>query len=197
MDATNAWASPPLSDTEALTTLKIRQASADATLATEDPAAWSQVVKKSMKGGDDCDGSADDMLDLAIADDDRRTSGDWAKEVEGLTKRAKDQFVDIEMYFAPGCPHCDRMRESLKSKGLIFAEYNVEGDAGGLSEDQTRRRRHALFNTVPQLYLVREPPYNGRDSETLVGGADDLEEKSRIPLWDYWIGEYRRQYWGE
>ena len=39
------------------------------------------------------------------------------------------------------------------------------------------------WNTVPQLYLIRSPPYNGRDSETLVGGADDMFEKMRTPLW--------------
>ena len=84
------------------------------------------------------------------------------------------------------------MRASLESRGYDFREVNVEAaddDSEGLDEEQERRRRHAQWNTVPQLYLIRAPPYNGRDSETLVGGADDLEEKMRTPLWEYWLGE--------
>ncbi|GMI27646.1 hypothetical protein TeGR_g613 [Tetraparma gracilis] len=197
-DPSGEWARPPLSDAEAEQKLKLRQASADGTLADEDPEAWSAVVRKSMKGGDGFDGSEADLLDASIGKDAestargaalRRAAGDWGAAVEEQTLRAAGQFADLEMYVGAGCPHCERMRGALSAKNLVWQEFDVKGEYPGASEDQTRRLRHASWNTVPQLYVVRRPPYNGRDSETLVGGADDMLEKMRTPLWDYWIGE--------
>jgi len=197
-DADNMWAKPPLSADEADKKLKMRQAIADDSLRADDPEAWRNVVRKAMKDGD-FDGSAEDLLDMAIDADAeatatrstalRRAAGDWQAEVEAQTAEALGQAVTIEMYFAPDCPHCVRMRDTLKSLGVVWKEHNVEAPNGqaALSEEQTRRARHALFNTVPQLYILREPPYNGRDGEKLVGGADDLEKLARTPLWKYLI----------
>eukprot|EP00446_Apocalathium_sp_SHHI-4_P005870 CAMPEP_0177194448 /NCGR_PEP_ID=MMETSP0367-20130122/22980_1 /TAXON_ID=447022 ORGANISM="Scrippsiella hangoei-like, Strain SHHI-4" /NCGR_SAMPLE_ID=MMETSP0367 /ASSEMBLY_ACC=CAM_ASM_000362 /LENGTH=370 /DNA_ID=CAMNT_0018642399 /DNA_START=66 /DNA_END=1175 /DNA_ORIENTATION=- len=194
IDADNAWGKPPLSAEEAGKKMKMRQAIADDSLRDEDPEAWRNVVRKAMKDGD-FDGSAEDFLDMAIDADAeatstrsaalRRAAGDWQGEVEAQTAEALGQAVKIEMYFAPGCPHCERMRGALKGLGVVWSEFNVEApkEEAALNGEQTRRARHALYNTVPQLYLLREPPYNGRDGEKLVGGADDLEKLARTPLW--------------
>ncbi|GMI09428.1 hypothetical protein TrLO_g6840 [Triparma laevis f. longispina] len=185
------WSNPKLTASEQEKILKIRQAAADDTLMNDDPEAWSKVIRKSMKGGDDFDGSSSDLLESSIDSDAVRTatlkraSGDWDSEVKS---QHNSQHVEMEMYMMEGCPSCDSMKKVLDSKGLIYKMINVKEDPE-LNEEQQRRFRHAQWNTVPQLYLIRSPPYNGRDSETLVGGYDNMEEKMRTPLWEYWIGE--------
>lgn len=198
------WTQPPLSAADVEKKLKLRQASADSTLQEDDPVAWSAVVQKAMKDGE-FDGSAADMLDAdeqatrraalrsAAGDSDdkalrraalRRAAGDWEGEIEAQTVETlqafgRQQVPALEMYSAPGCPHCDRMRSALKAVGAVVNEYDVEGD-----DDKTQRRgggealrraRHARINTVPQLYVLRQPPLRGKKAEHLVGGADDLE----------------------
>ncbi|MDQ2743782.1 MAG: glutathione S-transferase N-terminal domain-containing protein [Chloroflexota bacterium] len=34
----------------------------------------------------------------------------------------------IELYTAPGCPHCASAREDLEWRGVGFVEYDVEAD---------------------------------------------------------------------
>ena len=34
----------------------------------------------------------------------------------------------VELYTAPGCPHCAAAREDLEWRGIEFVEYDVEQD---------------------------------------------------------------------
>ena len=151
-DLPNSWSAPPLTESEANKKLLLRQASADDTLREEDPEAWSKVVRKSMKGGDDFDGSSDDMLEAAIDSDERRTAslkraaGDWQDEIASQHSTQSKQHVQVEMYSTASCPHCERMRKGLKERGLDFREFDIEVDdslTALLPEEQLRRFRHA------------------------------------------------------
>lgn len=181
------WERPALSPAEADRKLKLRQAVADATLRDEDPEAWSKVVRKAMKDGD-FDGSAEDLLDSSIESDElasRRLGGDWMEEVRDQTAEALRpswQTASIEVYVAPDCPHCDRVRDGLRRVGAHWDEFDVSSPLpAGSSDDQRRRARHALFETVPKLYVLRSPPLNGRPAEFLVESADEFEKILAIP----------------
>ena len=180
------WAKPPLNQDEAERKLLLRQAIADDTLRDDDPDAWSRVIQKAMKDGD-FDGSDLDLLEKQIEKDAaatlRRAAGDWQLEIEkqhGNQQRPPWQTARLEMYVAPGCRHCDRMRAMLRNLGAFWEEHNIE-DIQTHDDDILRRARHASFHTVPQLYVLRSPPLNGRPAEYLAGGADDLAEELKIP----------------
>lgn len=181
-----SWERPPLSSAEADRKLRLRQAIADDTLRDDEPEAWDQVVRKAMKD-DGFDGSEADRLDSQLQADERatrRASGDWMAEVAEQTAialRPRWQTADLEMYSTPHCAHCERMRASLRQVGAFWIELNIEGLPLDATDDQHRRARHARFETVPQLYVLRRPPLNGRPAEWLVGGADDLETLLTIP----------------
>lgn len=183
------WANPPVTPAQAEWKLKMRQAIADSTLKQDNPDAYDAVIKKAMKDAE-FDGSSLDILDASIESDDEKTrsemmmraAGDWQSEVEMQTLETISQVPAIEMYSAPGCPHCERMRIALRDLAVKFTEYNIE-DEGSLEqcdEEIFRRARHARFNTVPQLYVLREPPLHGRELERLVGGANELEKEIEL-----------------
>ncbi|CAE8604765.1 unnamed protein product [Polarella glacialis] len=196
-----SWSKPPMSPEASEKKLKMRQASADGSLQQDDPEAWRSVVQKAMKDGD-FDGSEADSLDASIAADAKstarraalkRAAGDWQGEIEAQTADALAgagrQVPTLEMYSAAGCPHCDKMRARLTELGAKFTEYNIEAEETGRDDEVTRRARHARFNTVPQLYVLRQPPLRGRSAERLVGGSDDLElevrsERFQAELWE-------------
>mmetsp|Transcript_17948 Transcript_17948/g.58062 ORF Transcript_17948/g.58062 Transcript_17948/m.58062 type:complete len:221 (-) Transcript_17948:539-1201(-) len=184
------WAKPALSLEEADRKLKLRQAIADDTLRDEDPEARANVVKKAMKDGD-FDGSDLDLLDKQIDADAarsalRRAAGDWHEaiaEQHAPTAQPRWQTARIELYLSKACPHCDRARTMLCSVGAYWTEYDIDvvtTNIGG-ANDVLRRARHAAFETVPQLYVLRSPPLKGRPAEALGGGADDLERELQIP----------------
>lgn len=181
-----SWERPPLSSAEADRKLRLRQAIADDTLRDDEPEAWNQVVRKAMKD-DGFDGSEADRLDAQVLADERatrRASGDWMAEVAEQTAHALRpswQTADLEMYSTPHCAHCERMRAGLRQVGAFWIELNIEALPLDATDDQHRRARHARFETVPQLYVLRRPPLNGRPAEWLVGGADDLENLLAIP----------------
>jgi len=91
------------------------------------------------------------------------------------------QTARLEMYTARGCAHCDRMRRLLAALGAHWTEHDVDAVKDDAPDDVLRRTRHARIETVPQLYVLRDPPLNGRPAEWLVGGADDLELELKIP----------------
>jgi glutaredoxin-like protein len=67
----------------------------------------------------------------------------------------------ISLFTKPGCGHCARAKDLLKSKGLVYDEISVGRDA-------TQRALRAVTgqSTVPQVYIGGE----------LIGGADALEK---------------------
>lgn len=67
---------------------------------------------------------------------------------------------DIEIYTTRFCPFCVRAKQLLQSKGLVFDEVPVDGDAQKREEMTRRAGRH----TVPQIWIKGEH----------IGGCDEL-----------------------
>jgi len=66
----------------------------------------------------------------------------------------------VEIYSSDYCPFCSRAKSLLKSKGLAFKEYKVDGNPKLKQEMVQKSGRH----TVPQIWV----------GATHVGGCDDL-----------------------
>lgn len=68
--------------------------------------------------------------------------------------------LQFSLFTKPGCPHCARAKDLLKSKGARYEEIP-------LSKSVTSRTLQAVTgaNTVPQVFLAGKR----------IGGADDLE----------------------
>jgi len=66
----------------------------------------------------------------------------------------------ITLYVTGWCPYCERAKELLTGKRLIFDEINVDDDAKFREEMVARSGRR----TVPQIFI----------GDTHVGGCDDL-----------------------
>ena len=69
----------------------------------------------------------------------------------------------VEMYTWRTCPFCIRAKELLKTKGVEFVEYKVDGDE--TARDQMARRANGR-RSVPQIFI----------NDQHVGGCDDLYE---------------------
>ena len=68
---------------------------------------------------------------------------------------------EIILYTKDYCPYCQRAKALLKSKGVIFTEYEVADDPEKFSEMVQRSNGG---RTVPQIFI----------GETHVGGAMDM-----------------------
>ena len=66
----------------------------------------------------------------------------------------------ITVYLAGWCPYCQRARQLLTNKGVVFSEIDVDADAAFRREMIARSGRR----TVPQIFI----------GERHVGGCDDL-----------------------
>ena len=66
----------------------------------------------------------------------------------------------ITVYLAGWCPYCQRARQQLTNKGVVFSEIDVDADAAFRREMIARSGRR----TVPQIFI----------GERHVGGCDDL-----------------------
>ena len=69
-------------------------------------------------------------------------------------------MTDMVIYTKNICPYCDRAKELLKKKGIIFDEIRVDLDQSQyeIMLEKSQRR------TVPQIFY----------KDTLIGGFDDL-----------------------
>ncbi len=72
-----------------------------------------------------------------------------------------EQPKNVTVISKPGCPHCTRARDLLKSKGMIFEEIELGENGISFSSLTAITGRSA----TPQIYIDGE----------LVGGADALE----------------------
>ena len=66
----------------------------------------------------------------------------------------------VTLYVSDWCPYCQRAKNLLTQKQLIFDEINVDDDAKFREEMTARSNR----NTVPQIFI----------DDKHVGGCDDL-----------------------
>jgi glutaredoxin 3 len=66
----------------------------------------------------------------------------------------------VTLYVSDWCPYCQRAKNLLTQKQLIFDEINVDDDAKFREEMTARSNR----NTVPQIFI----------GDKHVGGCDDL-----------------------
>jgi glutaredoxin 3 len=71
----------------------------------------------------------------------------------------------VTVYTSGWCPYCQRAKNLLSHKKVIFNEINVEDDVKIREEMIARSNR----NTVPQIFI----------GDKHVGGCDDLIELDR------------------
>lgn len=69
----------------------------------------------------------------------------------------------VEIYTWRFCPFCIRAKELLKSKGVDFSEYSIDGDEAARSQMAQRANGR---RSVPQIFI----------NDRHVGGCDDLYE---------------------
>ncbi|AFJ48915.1 glutaredoxin 3 [Shimwellia blattae] len=69
-------------------------------------------------------------------------------------------MAKIEIYTKATCPYCRRAKELLASKGVVFDELPIDGDAA-LRDVMIQRSGRT---TVPQIFI------DGQH----IGGCDDL-----------------------
>ena len=69
----------------------------------------------------------------------------------------------VEMYTWRTCPFCIRAKDLLKTKGVEFVEYKIDGDE--TARAQMSRRANGR-RSVPQIFI----------NDQHVGGCDDLYE---------------------
>lgn len=67
----------------------------------------------------------------------------------------------VEVYTWRTCPFCIRAKDLLKSKGVDFIEYSIDGDEAARA--QMSRRSHGR-RTVPQIFI----------NDQHLGGCDDV-----------------------
>jgi glutaredoxin 3 len=70
---------------------------------------------------------------------------------------------NIEIYTWRSCPYCIRAKALLKSKGVEFTEYSVDGDEQARSE---MAKRANGGRSVPQIFI----------DDVHIGGCDDLHD---------------------
>lgn len=69
----------------------------------------------------------------------------------------------VEIYTWRTCPYCIRAKELLKSKGVDFREYSIDGDE--TARVQMAQRANGR-RSVPQIFI----------NDDHVGGCDDIYE---------------------
>ena len=69
----------------------------------------------------------------------------------------------VEMYTWRTCPFCIRAKDLLKTKGVEFVEYKIDGDETARTQMSQRANGR---RSVPQIFI----------NDQHVGGCDDLYE---------------------
>lgn len=68
----------------------------------------------------------------------------------------------VEIYTWRTCPYCQRAKALLDSKGIVYKEYQIDGDEKAKEIMSTRAHGR---RTVPQIFV---------DENHHIGGCDDL-----------------------
>jgi glutaredoxin 3 len=70
-------------------------------------------------------------------------------------------MANVEIYTWSSCPFCIRAKSLLKSKGVAFTEYGIDGDENARAKmaDRANGRR-----SVPQIFI----------DDRHIGGCDDV-----------------------
>ena len=71
----------------------------------------------------------------------------------------------VTVYVSGWCPYCQRAKDLLTQKNVVFSEINVDDDATWRKEMIARSNKR----TVPQIFI----------GDKHVGGCDDLFELDR------------------
>lgn len=69
----------------------------------------------------------------------------------------------VEIYTWRTCPYCIRAKELLRSKGVEFIEYKIDGDEAARKQMQKRANGG---RSVPQIFI----------NDQHIGGCDDMHE---------------------
>lgn len=69
----------------------------------------------------------------------------------------------VEMYTWRTCPFCIRAKDLLKTKGVEFVEYKIDGDETARTQMSQRANGR---RSVPQIFI----------DDQHVGGCDDIYE---------------------
>ena len=69
--------------------------------------------------------------------------------------------MNIEIFSASYCPHCDRAKRIFDRYGLPYTEYDITTDAAGR---EVCMKRSGGRKTVPQIFI----------EGVHIGGCDDL-----------------------
>ena len=72
----------------------------------------------------------------------------------------------VEIYTWRTCPYCIRAKQLLKSKGVEFTEYSIDGDENARSQMAQRANGR---RSGPQILI----------NEQHVGGCDDIHDLDR------------------
>lgn len=69
----------------------------------------------------------------------------------------------VEIYTWRTCPYCIRAKQLLKSKGVEFTEYSIDGDEAARSQMAQRANGR---RSVPQIFI----------NDQHIGGCDDIHD---------------------
>ena len=84
-------------------------------------------------------------------------------------------MIKIDIYTSRTCPYCIRAKALLKSKGVSFTEFEVDGNPELIAESV---KRSDGMRTVPQIFIEN---YH-------VGGYDDLNRLDQNGKLDAMLG---------
>lgn len=57
-----------------------------------------------------------------------------SEQADGAAKNKPAKKADVSLYTKNNCPDCDKAREFLTSKNIVFTEYNMDDDANAAAK---------------------------------------------------------------
>ena len=80
-----------------------------------------------------------------------------------LNRHPERNKANVEIYTWQTCPFCIRAKDLLKTKGVEFVEYKIDGDETARTQMSQRANGR---RSVPQIFI----------DDQHVGGCDDIYE---------------------
>ncbi len=81
----------------------------------------------------------------------------------------------VEIYTWKTCPFCIRAKELLRSKGIQFTEYSIDGDE--LARNEMAKRANGR-RSLPQIFI----------NDQHIGGCDDIYQLNAQKQLDALLG---------